>query len=196
MKNMLNYQSSEFDCGPTSLINAIRFLFEREEIPPVLLKGVWQFCNDTFNEQGEAGKHGTSKACMRFMGAWLNEYAATCHFPLCTAYAEGEAALMREDSAAVQCLRDGGAVVLRCFLGKYGHYVLLTGLEEDGVALFDPYEMGEEYPFAADIRRVNDQPRCCNRVVPFARLLDTGREDYNAGNDDKREVLMLRRRAD
>lgn len=33
MKNPLHYQFSEYDCGPTSMQNAISFLFEREEIP-------------------------------------------------------------------------------------------------------------------------------------------------------------------
>ena len=33
MKNPLHYQLTEYDCGPTSLLNAISFLFEREEIP-------------------------------------------------------------------------------------------------------------------------------------------------------------------
>ncbi len=38
MKNFLIYQSSEYDCGPVSLINGIRYLFEREEIYPDLVK--------------------------------------------------------------------------------------------------------------------------------------------------------------
>ena len=31
MKNPLHYQFSEYDCGPTTMQNAISFLFEREE---------------------------------------------------------------------------------------------------------------------------------------------------------------------
>ena len=34
MKNPLHYQLSEYDCGPTSMMNALAYLFEREEIPP------------------------------------------------------------------------------------------------------------------------------------------------------------------
>ena len=34
MKNPLRYQLSEYDCGPTSMLNALAFLFEREDIPP------------------------------------------------------------------------------------------------------------------------------------------------------------------
>ena len=33
MKIPLRYQISEYDCGPTSMLNAVSYLFEREEIP-------------------------------------------------------------------------------------------------------------------------------------------------------------------
>ena len=59
MKNDLIYQSTEYDCGPTTVINAIRFLFERKEIPPALIKGIWTYCNDTYGDQGHAGKPST-----------------------------------------------------------------------------------------------------------------------------------------
>ena len=34
MKNVLNYQTSEYDCGPVSFLNGVRYLFDREEIFP------------------------------------------------------------------------------------------------------------------------------------------------------------------
>lgn len=34
MKNPLHYQLSEYDCGPTAMLDAISFLFPREDIPP------------------------------------------------------------------------------------------------------------------------------------------------------------------
>ena len=40
MKNPLHYQLTEYDCGPTSLLNAISFLFEREEIPPEVIRNI------------------------------------------------------------------------------------------------------------------------------------------------------------
>ena len=39
MKNPLHYQISECDCGPISMLNAVSYLFEREEIPPEII--VW-----------------------------------------------------------------------------------------------------------------------------------------------------------
>ena len=72
MKNPLHYQLSEYDCGPTTMLNAISFLFEREEISPVLIRNVMLYCLDCYNEEGIMGKRGTSTAAMMFLCNWLN----------------------------------------------------------------------------------------------------------------------------
>ena len=38
MKTPLHYQMTEYDCGPISMMNAIIFLFDREDIPPDLIR--------------------------------------------------------------------------------------------------------------------------------------------------------------
>ena len=40
MKIPLHYQVSNYDCGPTSLVNALNVLFEREDIPPELIRNI------------------------------------------------------------------------------------------------------------------------------------------------------------
>ncbi|MDR0904811.1 MAG: peptidase C39, partial [Oscillospiraceae bacterium] len=60
MKTPLQYQITEYDCGPTSLLNALRFLFEREDIPPDVPKYIMMYCLDAYNSKGESGKNGTS----------------------------------------------------------------------------------------------------------------------------------------
>lgn len=44
MKNPLRYQLSEYDCGPTSMLNALAFLFEREDIPPEAVRNIMLYC--------------------------------------------------------------------------------------------------------------------------------------------------------
>ena len=56
MKNPLHYQFSEYDCGPTSMQNAISFLFEREEIPPEVLRNIMLYCLDCYSSEGVPGK--------------------------------------------------------------------------------------------------------------------------------------------
>ena len=86
MKNYLNYQSSEYDCGPVSVTNGIRYLFEREEICPDILKCIMLYTMDTYNEQGQPCRHGTSAAAMNFVGSWLNQLAAVRSFPIRTQF--------------------------------------------------------------------------------------------------------------
>ena len=50
MKNLLNYQSSEYDCGPVSIIDRIRYLFVREQIYPEIRKIIMLYCMDSYNE--------------------------------------------------------------------------------------------------------------------------------------------------
>lgn len=82
MKNFLIYQSSEYDCGPVSLINGIRYLFDREEIFPDVIKFIMLYCMDTYNEAGELCKHGTSAAAMNFVASWLNHFSQVKPFPI------------------------------------------------------------------------------------------------------------------
>ena len=46
MKVPFSYQKTEFDCGPTSLTNALSFLFDREEIPPEMIRRIMAYCLD------------------------------------------------------------------------------------------------------------------------------------------------------
>ena len=92
MKNVLLTQTTEYDCGPTTLVNALRFLFEREDIPPALIRTIWLHTNDTYDERGQKGCRGTSKACVRYLCEFFNDYSEHCHFPIRAAFADKEAA--------------------------------------------------------------------------------------------------------
>lgn len=52
MKNVLNYQTSEYDCGPVSFLNGVRYLFDREEIFPDIVKFIMLYTLDTYNTKG------------------------------------------------------------------------------------------------------------------------------------------------
>lgn len=193
MKNVLAYQMTEFDCGPTTILNGIRFLFDREEIAPALIKGVWTYCNDTYNEQGEAGKRGTSKASIRFLASWLTDYGKMTHFPLRAECVDGADADLLPGSRTMQCLAEGGAALMRCWIEEYGHYVLLTSIEsERELGLFDPYDEPDELVVKVDgMRIIHDQPLRLNRIVPIAHLNSREKLDYAMGDDELRVNLLL-----
>ncbi|MDO4484522.1 MAG: peptidase C39 [Clostridia bacterium] len=191
MRNNLIYQSSEFDCGPTTLTNALRFLFDRDEVPPHFLKSIWMLCNDVFNEEGELGKWGTSRGVMRYFGDWTNNYAKGCKFPIKAKYVKKEKAVMTPDGQAWQCLCEGGCVVMRCWSDGYGHYVLLTGIDDGGnVLIWDPYDEDDELGNPL-VRQDNDHPKQYNRVVHPSIIERTDVYDYAMGEYSKREMLLM-----
>lgn len=196
MKNLLNYQSSEYDCGPVSLINGIRYLFEREDIFPEVIKFIMLYCMDAYNEAGEICKHGTTPAAMEFICNWLNHFGQVKDFPIHCEHIAGEDVVITPDSKIGTALKKGGVIVLRLFL-DVGHYVLVTGMEEDRVLLFDPYyeegddpNLDEEYK-TEEIRFIPDQPKKANRSVAASRMNSTGTGYYEMGNFPLREALIM-----
>ena len=81
MKNVLNYQTSEYDCGPASFLNGVRYLFDREEIFPDIIKFIMLYTMDTYNTKGELCRRGTSAAAMHYLTNWMNHFAETRFFP-------------------------------------------------------------------------------------------------------------------
>ncbi len=196
MKNPLNYQSSEYDCGPVSLINGIRYLFDREAVFPDVIKFIMLYCMDTYNDAGEICKRGTSPAAMDYICNWLNHFSQVKEFPIHCEHITAEEVIITPDSKIMNALKNGGVVVLRLFL-EVSHYVLLTGIEDDRILLFDPYyeeesdpDFDEEYK-TDEIRFVYDLPKKANRSVSIKRLNSTGTDYYEMGDYSCREALLM-----
>lgn len=80
MKIPLRFQITEYDCGTTSLINALVYLFEREEIPVALLKAIHRYTLDAEGESGIVGEGGTSPKAIEKLSYWIARYANNNHF--------------------------------------------------------------------------------------------------------------------
>ena len=98
MKNLLIYQSTEYDCGPTTLTNAIRYLFDREEIYPDIVKYIMLYCLDSYNEAGEVGKRGTSASAMMFLSNWLTQFGQVKNFPISCNFLAKDEVVLSENS--------------------------------------------------------------------------------------------------
>ncbi|MCM1125875.1 MAG: peptidase C39 [Lachnospiraceae bacterium] len=196
MKNLLNYQTSEYDCGPVSLLNGIRYLFEREEIAPDLVKFIMLYCMDSYNEAGELCKHGTSAAAMNYMASWMNHFGEVKKFPLACEFFTGKEVVITPESRITHALKKGGVVVVHVFL-EVPHYVLLTGIKDDRVLLFDPFyeeiddpELDEEYS-TDEIEFLLDTPKKANRSVSIERMNRTTMDYYEMGDYSCREALIM-----
>ena len=137
MKNPLRYQMTEYDCGPTSMLNAVSYLFQREEIPPEIVRSIMLYCLDCFGSDGASGKCGTSCMAMMFLSNWINSFGQTGHLPISSKYLSGQSVNFSQNSALRDALRRGGAAVVQVDLEGW-HYVLLTHICGDQIFLFDP----------------------------------------------------------
>ena len=189
MKNPLHYQLSEYDCGPTSVLNAVNYLFEREQIPPEIVRNVMLYCLDCHGLDGTAGKLGTSTSAMMFLSNWLDNFGKVGLLPLASQYLSGETVYIGPSGSINDALQRNGAAVLRVFTDEW-HYILLTGLDGDRVYAFDPYYQIEPYT-QPDILTVDDQPFRYNRIIPASYLNSTAESLYALATPETREAVIL-----
>ncbi|WP_448860695.1 peptidase C39 [Clostridium sp.] len=192
MKNPLHYQLSEYDCGPTSLLNAISFLFEREEIPPEILRNIMLYCLDCYGPEGSAGKSGTSCTAMMFLSNWLQGLGDIGKLPVSSRYLRGSDVYVGDNSLLLDALRRGGAVVVRLYY-EVAHYVLFTGVEDRRILLFDPYYQTVPFtkPDEKEALLITDHPFSWNRSVPFSYFNRESMELYALGEMAGREAVLL-----
>lgn len=193
MKTPLRYQVTRHDCGPTSMVNALMYLFEREEIHPELLQYITAVTIDRDHGKG-AAPGGTSGHALDFLAWWLNDYAKTMGFPLrCEALPEDQIS-MREGFALRKAVEAGAVVVTGCRLGA-DHYVLITGMEGDKVMLFDPYY--DVWPLtnlpapAVGVELVSDRPFECNRAVETWVFDEPAPTPYSLDTRSKRDAILF-----
>lgn len=190
MKNRLSYQTSEYDCGPTTLLNAMRYLFEREEIVPDILKAISLYTLDEYNSEGESGKSGTSRMAMMYLSKWFNQFGETKRFPIYTEMLLDDQVWIKQNSGIAGCLQQEGVVIIRCWLDGYQHYILLTGIEEEYICLFDPYDY--EKPIdGINVIKVDDQPKKMNRKVKMDIFNEESTKTYAFGKIENREAMLL-----
>lgn len=188
MKNQLIYQTSEYDCGPTTLINAIRYLFDREQVTPELLQNIYLYTLDSYNDAGENGKSGTSAMAMHFLSCWFNQYGEKKNFPIHSRFLEGEQVTISQNSLIVECLQQGGVAAVWVWLEGEGHFVLLISEKDGQIGLFDPYYI-KDYPDSDKVKVINAD--VINRMVAYEVMNDEEVHDYGLGRKASREAMLI-----
>lgn len=189
MKNPLHYQLSEYDCGPTAVLNAVSFLFERDQIPPEVIRNIMLYCLDCYGTDGVSGKKGTSAVAMMFLSNWLDGFGKVGRLSVSSQYISGRSVYLGEDSLLNDAIRRRGVAVVRLFLDEW-HYVLLTGLEDDRVMMFDPYYIDQPFE-QKDIQMITDHPSEYNRIMPQSYLNCEEETLYAMGPVEGREAVLL-----
>ena len=135
----LQYQVSEYDCVPTAFMNAVSYLFERHEIPPMVIRHIYIYCLDTVGRKARLGRAGTSRHAVRLLGHWLDSYRPR-GFSMTTEFLEEGEVDVGEGNHIFACLEEGGVALCNIHLGRgQEHYVMLIRVEGGWVYCFDPY---------------------------------------------------------
>lgn len=189
MKTPLRYQITEFDCGPTSLLNGVSYLFEREEIPPEVVRNIMLFCMDQYDEKGISGQMGTSHTAMMFLSHWLDGFGKTGRMNIQSSYLTGGDVTLIKGSRLRSVISRGGTAVARVDLDGW-HYILLTEFREERVMVFDPY-LCADTSTDPDVEIIPDRICKCNRAVPVSRFDSTDFHHYSFGPFETREAVLL-----
>ena len=80
MKTPLKFQITEYDYGTVSLLNAFSYLFDREKIPALLVKQVYKFMLDCYDENDNIGNGGTSKDATKKITSLITKYTKENNF--------------------------------------------------------------------------------------------------------------------
>ncbi len=193
MKTPLSYQISEYDCGTTSILNAIRYLFKRGEIHPALIKGIELYTLDTYSESGCVGEKGTSPNALIFISNWINNEMNKFGLNIHTEIIEGKGASI-DNNKFMKCMERGGVAILRVW-DECQHYVLCTKVDEKCLYIFDPY-FCEKDDFDDDIEvlLISNKPFEYNRIVSKKRIKENGRETFAMVKDENQIMLLMYRK--
>ena len=167
MKIPLHYQVSNYDCGPISLVNALCVLFEREDIPPELIRNIMLYCLDCYNLQGEEGRSGTSRLAMMYLSNWMDGYGKTGRLPIASEYVTGRDVFIGPGSKINQALQCNGVVWA-----------------------FDPYMSTELFENHPEIGLELD-PWHYNRTIPDSAFDSEEEQLYALGPKDLLEAVII-----
>jgi hypothetical protein len=190
----LHYQVSEYDCVPTAFINAISYLFERHEIPPMVISHIYLYSLDTVGRNSLFGVGGTSRHAVRLLGNWLNSYKMK-QFSVYTEFLEKYEISLAEGSRVHMCLQEGGVVLCNTLLSpKEEHYLMFVGVDDQWVYCFDSYRR-------ICIRGMKDNVhilpcedgRSANLKIKKSWLEQEAAKRFAYGPIHKRECLLISR---
>lgn len=191
MKVPLRYQNTEYDCGTTSFVNALAYLYNREDIPVELLKAIYRYTLDVENSEGIVGKGGTSRNHAELLAKYFVRYANNNpDFDIkCNVLNKSEVNIdvMRET------LNNNGVIVARCWQSGE-HYVIITKIDDYFAYIFDPYYLEDDYYYEDDdIAIVLHETFTHNRLVKVERLFDESNKDFSLLKTQDRSIILINR---
>lgn len=189
MKIPLLYQVTEYDCGTISFVNALCYLYEREELPPRVIKYIYTNTLDCYYGKKKEKCCGTTQKATKRIAKWLNHYSSGSFQLSCRRIINQE--VTKEN--VLSSLKEGGVVIAKCWQGVE-HYVVITKIKQGYVYLFDPYYIKTtSWNHDNQIKIITNHPFSYNRKVTLKRFFSKGRSDFSLGKILKRECILVRK---
>ena len=196
MKMPFRQQVSNFDCVPTTLINAMTYLFNSRDIPPFVVHRIYKDCLDVESYRG------TSSCAMKGLGFWFNHYREKRfkRFAIESKFLDGKQVHLSKNSKIRRCLNSNGAALLCVHSGlKSWHYILGFKLKGEWLHCYDPSPRTNRFIKNDAVQFIKptgrQEPNLIIRCDWLDRNLDnaTHPDDYKYvfGNNDNRECLLL-----
>lgn len=205
MKIPFRYQATEYDCVPTTFINALQYLFSREEIPPIALQKIMQYSLDTINKHGESGKGGgTTGLAIQLILQWLASYSNGSFSLSQCEFLPQEQIHLRQGNKISACINSGGIALLCVYFNSTGtiaHYILALGVDKtdrNSLLFFDPLYRVRQFSGNDSnyIQWLGDNGgQKANVRVARERLDSFAYEKYSMGPISERECCLLERRS-
>lgn len=191
MKVPLCYQVTESDCGTTSLINAISYVFNREEIPAKLIHATTTYTLDSFSKQGGENEGGTSIFSLELLQHWITQFSDSEKFPIKVRLFEKEDAILQIDKAN-KLFNKNGCILASVWLMRDAHYIIITNIDKHFAYIFDPYFVESKYfSKSKNIKIIKNMPFSYNRRVRLSQLFLDDKEDYSLIKDNEYKELMI-----
>jgi len=193
MKIPLIYQSTDYDCVPTTIINGLNYLLDREKIDPIILKTIMSYSLDQFDKKGVPGKGGTSKLAVELIANWLESFSQANNLGISCTFLNGNELDITQNDKIKSCIEAGGVFLACVYLNDSAyHYVLVTGMDEEYVYFFDPYSIEGTYE-NDHIEIIQDMPFKMNRKASLQRFNAQEEIYYALGIMEKREGVLLQK---
>jgi hypothetical protein len=187
----LRYQVTPADCYPTSVLNALVWLFERHALPGAVLQRIYAYCLDGM-ERGLPGAYTSIHASLALVD-WLCEFK-TRTFGVSAETLQGSDLHLRPSSEVFRWLRTGGVAVLDvCESSTTTHSILALAEAADFLYFWDPYLRGAKYDYGRGAVRLASDGHSPNLKLPRAWIDSTRIRRYSFGPPRLRMGVLIRR---
>lgn len=169
----LRTQISEYDCAPTTYLNAFSCLFKRDEIAPGIIRIIYK--NSLDCKENMIGDCGTSKRAMKKITKKIKQYSLRHNINLDIKYIKGNKV---DICKIINWIKHEGIIIVRSYL-ELEHYFLITDIDDNSFFIFDPY--------------LNNTNELHNTKVLFTDMDSEAKTDYSLGPVNKREIILLKK---